>query len=85
MRDELFAITVAADESNVLEEEIANRIAIKFLVEEDASEKRKFVYASDIVEGPGESNTQHSLFSFKCSCSSLSSSNTLDILNVSHM
>jgi hypothetical protein len=57
LHDELFAIIIAADEANMLEEEIANRIAIKFLVEDDAFEKRKFTYASDIVEGPGECNT----------------------------
>ena len=48
-----------ADEANVLEEEIAHRIAIKFLVEDDASEKKKkFIYAQGIVvEGPGECST----------------------------
>ena len=47
---------------NILEEETANRIAIKFLVKEDASEKNKFFFASDFFKGWFVKYVPHTLF-----------------------
>ena len=53
--DELFAISLTADEEFDHGERMANWTTIKDLVEDDAHEKRKLIFSPGVSQGPGQS------------------------------